>query len=107
MSHTPGPWKWVTDNFRGGYAGLVGRVGQNQQEVLFPNHANDGDEGAAWFEDFPSEADRNLIAAAPDLLEACERLLWLIKTHLKVDGGHIARDAESAVLKAKGELNHE
>lgn len=70
--HTSGPWEWVPDRFRGGYSGLVGPDGA---EVLFPNHANDGDEGAAWFEDFPTAADARLIAAAPDLLAACKTLV--------------------------------
>ena len=65
--HTPGPWTWVEDTIYGGYSGIVG---PNGEEVLSANSANDGDEGHAWFEDFPSEADRALITAAPLMYEA-------------------------------------
>jgi len=67
MKHTPGPWRWLEDRFWGGYSGIVGK---DDQSVLFADHANDGDDGAAWFEEFPSEADRHLIAAAPEMLDA-------------------------------------
>jgi len=69
MSITPGPWEWVEDRFRGGYRGIVGA---NGVEVLFSDCANDGDEGAAWFETFPSEDDRVAIGAVPELLAACK-----------------------------------
>lgn len=71
VKFTPGPWEWSEDRIWGGYSGLVGA---NGQEVLFPNTANDGDDGAAWFEDFPSNADAHLIAASPDLYEADKAL---------------------------------
>ena len=72
MSHrfTPGPWRWLEDSWNGGYSGIVG---PNDETVLAPSHCNDGDDGAAWFDEFPSEADRNLLAAAPDLLRELER----------------------------------
>ncbi len=60
---SPRPWEWVKDPFNGGYSGIVGKDGM---EVLFPNHRNDGDDGDAWFEDFPTEADREFIAHARD-----------------------------------------
>lgn len=65
VKHTPEPWEWVVDKWNGGYSGIVGRDGI---EVLFPNSRNDGDIGAAWFEDFPSPQDASLIISAPDLL---------------------------------------
>lgn len=52
---TPGPWEWLEDRFNGGYGGIVGR---DEIEVLYPNHRNEGDDGDAWFEDFPTEEDR-------------------------------------------------
>ena len=58
----------------GGWAGLVGPDGQ---EVMFPAHRNEGDDGAAWFEpgESISEADAQLIEAAPGLLGALHGLL--------------------------------
>lgn len=74
FKHTPKPWKWVKDNFRGGYVGLF----SGDTPVIYPQRENDGDDGAAWFgidEDYYGETalkedDANLIEAAPDLLEA-------------------------------------
>lgn len=71
MEYTKGPWEWVEDKFHGGYSGITGR----DAEVLYPNCCNDGDDGAAWFEDSPSEADRNLIAAAPDMYEVLNEII--------------------------------
>lgn len=72
---TPAPWEWNKSRFYGGYSGITGK---DNMEVLFPNHCNDGDDGAAWFEDFPNDADRDFIAHArediPDLLAEIDRL---------------------------------
>ncbi len=68
--HTPGPWEWSEDKWRGGYSGLYG---PNGEDVVVPQHCNDGDDGAAWFDDeVLTEPNARLIAAAPDLLAACE-----------------------------------
>ncbi len=55
MEHTPGPWKWFND---GDLANSDGKM------VLRPD-ANRG---------IPTDADAALIAAAPDLLKACDEL---------------------------------
>jgi hypothetical protein len=72
MEYTPAPWEWNEDRFNGGYSGITNAAGE---EVLFPNCRNEGDDGEAWFEEFPNEADRILIAAAPELLEHLELLV--------------------------------
>jgi len=100
MTHTPGPWEWVPDRFNGGYSGIASQA--TGQEVLFPNHRNEGDDGDAWFEDFPSEADKHLIAAAPDLLEALEAIREDFKFCSDVRG-ILASKADAAIAKAKGE----
>jgi len=75
---TPGPWEWQTDDWNGGYSGLA--AGSDASvNVLYPDHCNEGDSGAAWFsEDTLSAADASLIAHAPAdlaaLLEYAERL---------------------------------
>jgi hypothetical protein len=69
---TPGPWEWVEDRFWGGYSGIVGK---DDTPVLYPDHSNDGDDGAAWFEEFPTEADRNLIISSPDMYEALKAII--------------------------------
>ncbi len=69
--HTPGPWEWNEDTFHGGLSGLSGPDGV---EVLFPEHCNDGDDGAAWFDSTPSEADKLLIEEAPALLKELDTM---------------------------------
>ena len=61
---TPPPWEWLEDTWRGGYKGLVGKRGA---DVLFPQHCNDGDDGAAWFEELREE-DREFIAMSREAL---------------------------------------
>ena len=50
-NHTPAPWEWVDDTYWGGYAGIFA-FGSDDQTVLIPDHCNDGDDGAAWFEEY-------------------------------------------------------
>ena len=96
---TRGPWEWVEDRWHGGYTGICGA---NNQEVLFPNHCNDGDDGDAWFEDLPSEADRNLIAAAPDLYDVLRGLID-DETNF-IWENDLIRMAKAALAKANGEV---
>ena len=60
--HTPGPWKWVGDNYLDG---------PSRETVLECR-----DDGKPWglhsARLLGGEADRTLIAAAPDLYEACK-----------------------------------
>lgn len=99
---TRGPWEWVEDRWHGGYTGICGA---NNKEVLFPNHCNDGDDGDAWFEDLPSEADRNLIAAAPGLyvalMEALSKLLYF-QSYSDVRSTIVM--VRAAIAKADGEV---
>ena len=108
VKHTAGPWEWVEDRANGGFSGLVGPDGS---EVLFPNTRNEGDTGAAWFEDFPSEANARLIASAPDLVLALAEIA--AKATLAADACDnegrasgfriLAADARAAIAKATGE----
>lgn len=70
---TPGEWEWVPHRLRGGSAGLI--AGRN--EVLWPDTANDGDTGDAWFAD-TAEADEALISLAPALAREVLRLRALV-----------------------------
>jgi len=112
VKHTPGPWDWVEDRANGGFSGLVGPDGL---EVLFPNTRNEGDTGAAWFEDFPSEANARLIAASPDLLEAlkaAQTALAMIVSPLSIEATttldaythalNAEQAARAAIAKATG-----
>jgi hypothetical protein len=65
---TPGPWDWSEDKWHGGYSGICGPVVNGAcLEVLYPDHCNDGDDGAAWFEDSPSEADRKVLTESREI----------------------------------------
>jgi len=72
---TLGPWEWSHDRYHGGLSGITGK---DNAEVLFPNHCNEDDDGAAWFEDLPNESDASFIAHArtdiPALVAEVERL---------------------------------
>ena len=81
--HTPGPWV----------------IGKQDHDVITVDTANGTAICDVYVDSDDRPANANLIAAAPDLLEACERLL---------DGGwpHAEADIElacSAIAKAKGE----
>lgn len=56
---------------RDGYRGIVDADGN---KVLYPYPAKPLDEGDAWFEDFPIEADRLLMEAAPIMYEALDQI---------------------------------
>jgi len=77
-AHTPGPWEWATDRFRGGYSGLFG---PSDVPIIVPQCANEGDTGAAWFDtsgdagdESITDANARLIAAAPDMYAVLKEL---------------------------------
>jgi hypothetical protein len=76
--HTPGPWK-------------IGALESGQAAV-------DGADGSE-VTGFVSIPDAQLIAAAPDLLSACERLVRCVK-HMDEHPAMIA--ANDAIKKARG-----
>ena len=83
--HTEGPWRFRRDEI-GKRIGSIGKA--------------DGSEVITNVEYWIKDANANLIAAAPDLLEALERIV-----NMPVD--EWAREsegfAEAAIAKAKGE----
>ena len=89
MKHTPGPWKviildnqtYINPNRRSDEYALIARIHGNANPDL-------------------QKANAHLIAAAPDLLEACIRLqYWLIG----IDGPkHLRRFVDEAIAKAGG-----
>ena len=86
--HTPGPWH-------------IG--GKPQSPIIF------GSDGFAvadatvfhgTFKEGQTEANANLIAAAPDLLEALETASWLL-ADISPDG-LVKQKVDAAIAKAKG-----
>lgn len=90
MSHTPGPWR-VADRFNVWTSDSVGcEVARVEVESL-----DDDNLGQA-------EADARLIAAAPDLLAACEELLIYLGDWDDPENETCVA-ARAAIAKAKGE----
>ena len=90
MSHTPGPWRVVHYEWKDkGGGDFVGRIeGPNGEKVY---------RGASSFHAINNLANARLIAAAPDLLEACEDAAWLLRTD-----SHALKVVEAAIARAKG-----
>jgi len=87
MSHTPGPWRWYSRR----------AIEAREQTVLV---GDCGLPSCGRTELFVSDADARLIAAAPDLLAACQDLLK-VATSYDYKGGSAAR-ANAAIAKAEG-----
>jgi hypothetical protein len=96
LVHSPGPWEWHDDLLWGGKSGLFDSDGD---PVCVPNTSNDGDTGAAWFEDMLSESDAQLIAEAPRLIEALRDIARVDNTPqsdaIKVEVGIDGRNSDS------------
>lgn len=80
MSHTPGPWFVFPHGEE-----RMWHVGPAQHSVVFVREVDD------------AEANARLIAAAPDLLEACEMLREV------ADGSWSRNLLDAAIKKARGE----
>ena len=114
MKHTPGPWhigreqdhsadRWKHNTewskIRGTDNGLIAKI-----ESIHPK-------GKRQSKDFDVEAaNARLIAAAPELLTACEYALEVIRENIETNSGVISEQIsdccdtlETAIQKAKGE----
>lgn len=114
--HTPGPWVWKKCDWwtkEGGYADLVSYVPGETFPSGSPKYFNIIDDGSAGGEYSPTidvdGPDAALIAAAPDLLAACEATERLIAANEQI--GQTLPAAErwllqvvhAVIAKAKGE----
>lgn len=112
VGHTPGPWqRGEYDDFLG-YDCMTGgiRVGPVVLDANRYGQRRSYDE-KPWDRE-RMEADASLIAAAPDLLAACEGcadLLRMLDRLGFVPGGYspdgALADAEAAIAKARGQTN--
>ena len=92
--HTPGPWHWVDQGFE---SDLLPKLCDSAGAEI----CNFGDRTLYQQKpgESPNDPDKNLIAAAPELLEALE--------NLENDAGQIPEHAwkivKAAIARAKGE----
>jgi hypothetical protein len=111
--HTPGPWWWYQNTSAGG-----GEPHWLEDHVLRYHEYGDGSPNCvtlvagAWPDDvlaiaegiLPTEPNAQLIAAAPDLLAACEATLGWAHTLPPSPGRYAAVDRLSAAIaKARGD----
>ena len=104
--HTPGPWR-VCGGMTPKYTGIVSDKGYIVFEMgdYSQQYENDSTVEAPGY--IEQRANADLIAAAPELLEALEELMGSYKSslsdRLKAEWFEEYRKAEAAVKKAKGE----
>ena len=93
--HTPGPWE-VTETTEGKYKGWLGvrRVGTCEAVVYRV------DPGTGFHME-THKADANLIAAAPELLQALENIMVAAKLKGVKFSGYLVDQANAAITKAK------
>ena len=105
MEHTPGPWKWENE-----YAPTSLLAGK-KEVLLVDDDGSCGDPDCCGSPSFhigiKNEADSKLIAAAPELYEACQYIQnYAEKLNAKEEDGPvvISRNAFSLVQKALARL---
>jgi len=91
--HTPGPWRWEEGSW--GYSTLFNP--RTNQEVLTTGGQNDGDRPITWMGEDMTDADRDLIAAAPELLAFIEEIVG------DLEGLSHEQKALDLIAKVKGE----
>lgn len=99
MSHTPGPWRVVDSGAWDISVVADGTVCHiNNHGEWFPK----GQDTMAGRNHNRMLSDARLIAAAPDLLAACQSaLMWLLFEGYPEDNAHVTRCAD-AIRKATG-----
>lgn len=104
MAHTPGPWRWEDWNF---YGDAV--IGPDKQTLTHYDPQDDERSVQILYcEEQPTEDDRSLIAAAPELLAALENAkAGHDAEHREIGGGcdcapRIITAANAAIAKARG-----
>src|SRR5690606_22673320 len=95
-THTPGPWR--IESRLGGFD----IIGPNNEDLAYVNVSDGLDEPTIY----PCKANANLIAAAPELADAAERAIKIIKANLyhqreKVEDA--VSTLEAALARARGE----
>ena len=77
MSHTPGPWNFIEDSSQGGGELVLGNGGNPKWEPCA--YSSNCVVGYSEWIYAPNDDNLRLIAAAPELLEACKNALPYIE----------------------------
>ena len=123
-AHTPGPWELLPLDRDKKYYGTLVKIGNDQLEIWTPGNFGTLRPSAreianGWEDGYPYDhmeseeclANARLIAAAPDLLEACvESLNALVDYIARIEktggslnyGHHVMRKCYAAIKKADG-----
>lgn len=96
--HTPGPWEWQTSN---SWRRLGSARGDG--DVMYPCVQRDGHPDVTFKNGGVEGPDARLIAAAPDLYKALERIA-AIEIERGMSGGEAIERGISAVGKARAAL---
>lgn len=94
MKHTPGPWQWWTSN---SFLRLSSQATGKDGDVIDSFKMSDGATSLSV-----KVADMNLIAAAPDLLEALQNMVTAYEYEASIDNPALLA-ARAAISKALGE----
>lgn len=108
MAHTPGPWVvhryWASDDTH--YHGVMARASDDGREVRVCSCLPISDDGQVGGE---SNCNARLIAAAPELLAACEQAaIWMTgdvgdsELQIAEQGSIVLQLIDSAIAKATG-----
>ncbi len=102
---TSAPWEWVEYEY--GYSVLWNP--NTGEEILVADGVNDGDSPIVWMGEQLSEADRNLIKAAPDMFLACSfpgdyGVLLNLAADIIDDVGHERQRGIAKRLREKAKL---
>lgn len=94
--HTPGPW--VID-MESSDAGDICPKNDFDLSICEVQRADYSQKTGRYFDGQTTEANRQLIAAAPDLLAALEEIV----DYQELDAGEMKRIARAAIAKATGQ----
>jgi len=97
--YTPGPWKYSFEGSNPDWAIVTnnsGAIVANVNSETGPNIHT-----APAMRQMPADANARLIAAAPDLLEACKTALALIDISTDYAGMSTSRELKAAIYKAE------
>ena len=91
VKFTKGPWEFDRNNSHSGQIAILHGCSEGWIELWSP----------VWPNEENQEANARLIAAAPELYEATNNLLFLCRKY--IPGHHWLPKAEEALKKARGE----